>query len=171
VNRISARRRRALPDAHPCSAVVAEFLWRCGRVRMVNIGFDDATLAMFREANRIASAAELLAPSKKANIQYCLASNLEDRGEFAEGLTLARAALSAAEHASHAAPQFAPDVRSLLGACLTGQHDYAAAEPLLIQAYQELLVIRGAGSFDTRVALNRLVRLLVAEGRAQDSVA
>lgn len=55
-------------------------------------------------------------------------------------------------------------LESVLGNCLFQQGDLAAAQPLVVSAFESLLVLQGAGHGDTGVALRRVVAVLEAQG-------
>jgi serine/threonine-protein kinase len=99
--------------------------------------------------------------------QRNLAAVLLDRGELATAAVLLDHAQGSLRPGRPPEGWEIAELDSLIGALLTGQEDFEAAEPCLLDGYRTLKETKGAEVIQTRLALERLVRLYEVWGKPE----
>jgi len=92
--------------------------------------------------------------------------NLVREGRFDEAASLLRGSLAIREKALPPGHWLLADTRSRLGAALTGQGQYAEAEPLLVEAYTAMSGNPLCPADLQRQAIHRIIRLYESWGQA-----
>jgi len=102
-----------------------------------------------------------------ANTLAGLGSLLTANGKAKEGEPLLRESLEIRHKSLPKGHWLIADTQSLLGGCLTEQARYPDAEPLLLGGYEALEKAQGVPSATLRRALERVIRLYQAWGKAE----
>jgi serine/threonine protein kinase len=164
-------RRRLLPDDHVMAALVGDLMHHDVATSIFRrTGYDETTLTINREAQRIARAADHLNLWKQAGIHFGFAWNLLTLGAPAEAEAPARQAVRILEENYGNRDHFLSNARSLLGECLVALERFEEAEPLLVQSYEELMAGPGPGNQNTINALIRIVSLYIEWGRPNEAL-
>lgn len=151
--------RRLLPDEHVYSTLVADMLDKL-TVRYVTGGGRRAIARQVFEATyRLDRCATVRHPRKSATTHWWLARLCEIDGDFVRGESIAFDGLRLLQEVDTSLYGFMGTMRSLAGGCLLGQGRFAEAEPIVVQAVEELISEPWASIEDRRIVLERVVRL------------
>jgi serine/threonine protein kinase len=158
VAEVRASRSRLLPDDHPIAACVADVLATWAEHRYRRKLYDEATLALAREAAQIARASPVLYGRRKADAIGWLGMVQRVRGELAEAELCFREGLAILD-TGFGTYGYSYWMRWQLGALLAQQRRFEEAEPLLLAGYQGLRRSVGRSDHNTVGARNELIAL------------
>jgi len=134
-----------------------------------SVGRLDEAAAAFRRSIEVG---ERVLPEGHPNRAFPLiglAGVYRERGRFTQAEPLLRQALELRRAALEPGHRYIGEALSELGACLIGLRRHAAAEALLLEAYDVLLEAEGADAGRTRTAARRLAALYKALGRPEEA--
>ncbi|MCC7292006.1 MAG: serine/threonine protein kinase [Phycisphaerales bacterium] len=168
LERVIESRRQFLEDEDPQSAVIADLLssWQHAHRNRLTV---EASEAMLREALCIYAANPHDNTRKVAEAHWRLGAVQEQNKQFVEGEGSAREALRLLDGVANQDYGFTGATISLLGGCVMGQGRLEEAEPILREAFENLLSVVGPGNGNTSVAFGRLLRYYKAADRTGDA--
>lgn len=164
----------SIADDDPRAALIAEALWGLGDRLAQRDAYNEASLAVMREADRLSRSGEFLFFKKRSWIWIGYADNLIRQKDYVQAERVLREALVLRGDDINnpvGLPLGSVQVaRGLLGRCFLAQGDVAAADPLITAHFTYRVQSAGAGSRQVRDVLRDLIQLRRQTGDVCDAV-